>query len=119
MVLNRGGLQLVSGGGSRAPLMPSVMPHLPMDQALLFEARIADEGIAALRGMIGLAPQQLFSPGVTVEDDFIYSPSFSIPADGQCWLIIENSWLETAKEYIDYYQISVSSSPKPKDISIG
>ena len=90
-----------------------------MDQALLFEARIADEGIAALRGMIGLAPQQLFSPGVTVEDDFIYSPSFSIPADGQCWLIIENSWLETAKEYIDYYQISASSSPKPKDISIG
>jgi hypothetical protein len=31
-------------------------------------------------------------------------------------LILENSWLETPVEYIDYWQISVSFSETPKDI---
>jgi hypothetical protein len=95
------------------------MPHLPMDQTQVYEARIADEGIAALRGMLGLAPQELFSPSLTVDDDFIYSLSFSIPKEGKGWLIIENSWLETPKDYIDYYQIGVSASSIPKDVSVG
>jgi hypothetical protein len=92
---------------------------MPMVNAQVFEARITDEGVAALRGMLGLAPQELFSPSLTVDDDFIYSPSFSVPKEGKGWLIIENSWLETPKDYIDYYQIGVSASSKPKDISVG
>jgi hypothetical protein len=68
---------------------------------------------------IGLAPQEIFSPGVTVDDDFIWSPSFSIPIEGKGWLVLENSWLETPNDFVDYYQISVSSSRKPKDITVG
>lgn len=90
-----------------------------MADSQLFEARITDEGISALRGMVGLSPQQVFSPGVEVEDEFISSPSYSIPMENQGWLIIENAWLGTPKEYIDYYRLSVYSAPKPKDINVG
>lgn len=90
-----------------------------MADTLLFEARITDEGISALRGVLGLSPQQVFSPGVEVEDEFVSSPSYSIPMENRGWLIIENAWLETPKDYIDYYRLSVHSSPKPKDISVG
>jgi hypothetical protein len=96
------------------------MPHFaPMANNEVYEARISDEGLAALRVMIGRSPQQLFSPALDVEDDYVMSTSLSIPTGDEGWLIIENTWLETPKDYADYYQLSITLSPTPKDIAVG
>jgi hypothetical protein len=89
-----------------------------MTDIRLFEARISEEGISALHEMLGLTSQQIFSPAIEVENDFISSPNYSIQMKNRDWLIFEDTWLETPEERIDYHRISVYLSLKPKDINI-
>jgi hypothetical protein len=84
----------------------------------LFEAKISQEGISALRKLLGVNVCRIFSPGLDVYDHLLSTPSLSIPVDGNGYVIVENSWMETPKEYIDYWQISVHSSQQPKDIKV-
>jgi hypothetical protein len=88
----------------------------------LFEERITKEGIKALRQIIGLSPPQIFSPGIDVDGEFISSPNYSIPLKSKRknfgWLNIKIEWLETPKECINYYRISLNLSDKPKDIKV-
>ena len=89
-----------------------------MTETRFFETRISEEGISALRRLLGITVSQIVSPGLDVDDPFTSSPSFSIPLGEKEYLIIENKWLETPNEYIDYYQITVHVSAKPKDIKV-
>lgn len=89
-----------------------------MTNTKLYEARISEEGISALRKLLGVSIYQLFSPALEVHDRFITSPNFSLPLCGNEYLIMQNSWLETPKEYIDYWSISAHCSTLPKDIKV-
>ena len=89
-----------------------------MANTQLYEARISEEGILALRKLLGVSVSQLISPALEVYGHFISSPSFSISLGDNGYLVIENSWLETPKEYIDYWSISARYSDLPKDIKV-
>jgi len=89
-----------------------------MTNGKLFEARLTDESISALRLALGIPIFQVLSSALTVEGKFISSGNFSLHLDIQKYLILESVWLETPVEMIDYWQFSITFSETPKEVKL-
>jgi len=84
----------------------------------LFEAKLSDDSISALRFALGVPIFQVLSPALTIEGKFISSGNFSLHLDIQKYLILESMWFETPVEMIDYWQLSITFSETPKEIKL-
>lgn len=87
-----------------------------MKKTLLFEENLSEESIAALRAILGETIYRIYSPTLEVFGKTIIATSLSLHREGIGYVILENAWLETPTEYIDYWQISARLSRTPKDI---
>jgi hypothetical protein len=87
-----------------------------MTKSLLFEERLSEETIAALRTILGETIYRIYSPTLEIYGKTVIATSLSLHHEGVGYVILENSWLETPTEYIDYWQLSARLSRTPKDI---
>jgi hypothetical protein len=87
-----------------------------MTKPLLFEERLSEESIATLRAILGETIYRIYSPTLEVHGKTVIATSLSLHREGIGYVILENAWHETPREYIDYWQISARFSLKPKDI---
>lgn len=87
----------------------------PMQQ---FTQHLSLESEEAFLALIGENIQSLFSPGCDLYagDSKITVASISIPLGSTKFLIIENDWADTPKEYLDYYFLSARIADKPWNI---
>ena len=87
-----------------------------MTKNLLYEARLSEESITALRSILGETIYRIYSPTLELYGKTVIATSLSLDHEGVGYIILENAWLETPTEYIDYWQITASLSRTPKDI---
>ena len=87
-----------------------------MSETLLFEERLSEESLTALRFILGEIIYRIYSPTLEVYGRTIIATSLSLHREGIGYVILENAWMETPTEYIDYWQISARLSRTPKDI---
>jgi hypothetical protein len=87
-----------------------------MIKSLLYEARLSEDTICALRSVLGETIYRIYSPTLEVYGKNITATSLSLHREGIGYVVLENIWLETPTEYIDYWQLSARISRKPKDI---
>ncbi len=83
---------------------------------MLYEARLSEETIAALRSILGETIYQIYAPTLEMGGKWALAPSLSLHREGVGYVVIENEWMETPTEFIDYWQISARRSQSPKDI---
>ena len=85
----------------------------------LFQEQNSEENLQQLTGVIGRTIQQLFLPEISIDvsQKSIQFSSCSIPIEGT-YLIIQNDWNDTPKEYLDYYHLKIFVSTAPKDLKI-
>lgn len=82
----------------------------------LYEARLSEETVAALRSVLGETIFRIYAPTLELSGKYALSPSMSLHREGIGYVVIENAWMETPIEYIDYWQISARLSRTPKVI---
>jgi hypothetical protein len=87
-----------------------------MTKPFLFEERLSEDSITALRSVLGETIYRIYSPTLEVYGKTIIATSLSLHHEGIGYVVLENAWLETPTEYIDYWQMSARLSKKPKDI---
>lgn len=87
-----------------------------MTNPLLFEERLSEESITALQSILGETIYRIYSPTLEVYGKTVIATSLSLDHEGIGYVILENAWLETPTEYIDYWQLSAHLSRTPKDI---
>jgi hypothetical protein len=86
-------------------------------------AFVTEEGLAALRALLGARLWQVFSPQLEVDGSVYRSYSFSVPlenvvegipiATGE-FLNVSVEWQETERLYLDYWQLRAALSPQPE-----
>ncbi len=85
----------------------------------VFQEQNTEEKLQELVGIIGRTIQQLFLPEISIDvpQKSIKFFSCSIPIE-ENYLIIQNDWNDTPKEYLDYYNLKILLSATSKDLKI-
>lgn len=84
-----------------------------------FQSCLSDEEVNFLKKLLGKPTPRLLSSGIEVKYPFIRASDFSMALEHNSeegYLVIENFWLETPEEYLDYYKLSVAISDSPMGI---
>lgn len=82
-------------------------------------ALISEDGVAALRKLIGVEIATILTTTVDVYDVLVTAPHFSIPLRDDRYIIMENDWDVTPEERFDICQMMVSIAASPKNIAVG
>ena len=81
-------------------------------------SRIDENGLAALRGLIGVSPYELYFPALDADltGQVFTCPvlSMSLPENG--FIVVTNEWLESREEDLDYWKLSVKHSDLPQNV---
>ncbi len=87
-----------------------------MARTSIYEARLSEETICSLRSILGETIYRIYSPTFEIYGKTVVATSLSLHREGIGYVIIENEWMETLTEYIDYWQLSAHLSRTPRDI---
>ena len=86
----------------------------------LYQEKIDEESESALEELSKSNIQFLYSPAADINfgSSVITVQSISIPLGKQKFLVIDNDWSDTPKEWHDYYFLQARIMDRPKDIAV-
>jgi len=79
---------------------------------------IPDTEIALIQRLVGLPVTTLLCSSVDVNECFVRAPYFAFSLNKNEFLIIDNDWDETPKNYLEYYKMGISVSDSLGNVEV-
>ena len=100
--------------------MPGIIMSIPNTYMKEYIQQLSKTSCDALNYCIGKPIQSVLSPSsdLRLGSTIVTTQSVSIRIGTREFLVIENDWADTPKEYHDYYFLEASISDRPKEITV-